>query len=255
MIRGQRRKSDVQILSLTHAGGGFDLRQSATPWRRFSGYGEWASGVGLPWEHPSRFIPLAPLSHPRHTHTHSSSHHWRRPRSIDPIFVVAVVVAASAVAVHVSQHEQRQLQQQQHPRAKTFGARSAKSVMAAAESVSNFNQISTLFIFSNSAFAKLKKKQIYCNGTALPPERFCRMTTRWPASAIRSRKLSINVAIIKAWARPTLEILPKSQNHTNEYFAKCVTSYFLVWLVVTRLVIIRYSKHSPGLRLSFVSLR
>ena len=81
------------------------------------------------------------------------------------------------------------------------------------------------------------------------------MTARWPASAIRSRKLSINVATIKAWARPTLEILPKSQNYTNEYLAKCVTSYFLVWLAVTRLVVIRYSKHSPDLRLSFVSLR
>ena len=95
----------------------------------------------------------------------------------------------------------------------------------------------------------------YCNGTALPPERSWRTTARWTASAIRSRKLSINVATIKAWARPTLEILPKSQNHTNKYLAKCVTSYFLVWLVVTRLVVIRYSKHSPGLRLSFVSLR
>ena len=98
-------------------------------------------------------------------------------------------------------------------------------------------------------------ESIYCNGMALPRERFWWMTARWPASAIRSRKLSINVASIKAWARPTLEILPKSQNHTNEYLAKCVTSCFLVWLVVSRLIVIRYSKHSPGLRLSFVSLR
>ena len=95
----------------------------------------------------------------------------------------------------------------------------------------------------------------YCNGTSLPPERFWWMTARWPASAIRSRKLSINVATIKAWVRPTLEILPKSQNHTNEYLTKCVTSYFWVWLVVTRFVGISHSKHSPGLRLSFASLR
>ena len=70
----------------------------------------------------------------------------------------------------------------------------------------------------------------YCNGTALPPERFRWMTARWPASAIRSRKLSINVATIEAWARPTLEILPDHKTTTNEYLAKCVNSYFLVCL-------------------------
>ena len=102
---------------------------------------------------------------------------------------------------------------------------------------------------------KSPKWTIYCNATALPPERFWWKATRRPASAIRSRKLSINVATIKAWARPTLEILPKSQNQTNEYLAICVNSYFLVWLVVTRLVVILYSKHSPGLCLSSVSLR
>ena len=73
-------------------------------------------------------------------------------------------------------------------------------------------------VFISNSHLKLEHgicDKIYCNGMALPPERFWWKTARWPASAIRSRKLSINVATIKAWARPTLEILPDHKTKTN----------------------------------------
>ena len=65
-----------------------------------------------------------------------------------------------------------------------------------------------------------------CNGTALPAERFWWKTARWPASAIRSRKLSINVATIKAWARPTLEILPDHKTKLTNISQNALTHIF-----------------------------